>query len=171
VARGIDLRSTPVWGFAGEEWLIFPSKTRTRVPGLVAVEGFFVFHGGLEAQRAVETHGVVEGFDIVKDHAMLRAAARVAGIALPRHSALGVAQKDSIAALSSQLPFLLLNCSSYWRRRAGPGAGCCGSVGFMPVWDVTLLPVSSLSRKVHSKGSHPTPSNMGANERKNFAPR
>ena len=50
------------------------SKTCRRKVGLVVLDGVFQGLRGLEAQSAVEPHGVVEGFDVVEDHGVELAA-------------------------------------------------------------------------------------------------
>jgi hypothetical protein len=45
------------------------SKTWTRKVGLVVLDGVFEGHRRTEAECAVEPHKLVEGFNVVKDHA------------------------------------------------------------------------------------------------------
>lgn len=47
------------------------SKTWTRKVGLIVLDRVFEGHRGLETEGAVETHAVVEGFDVVEDQKMM----------------------------------------------------------------------------------------------------
>ena len=75
------------------------SKTKTAKRELMAggerrLEGDW----GLEVEGTVEADWVIEGFDVTEDHGMGRGAG--GGMKEPKHSALRVAQKDSMEALS-----------------------------------------------------------------------
>ena len=75
------------------------SKTKTAKKELI-VGGERRLEGdwGLEVEGAVEANWVIEGFDVTEDHGMGRGVG--GGMKEPKHSALRVAQKNSMEALS-----------------------------------------------------------------------